>query len=59
MSMYIFSHGDHAVCPNCKINLFCVEQNYSGSGEDMAECDECGKTFYVTYKIDKIVEAQQ
>jgi hypothetical protein len=38
--------------------LILVETNYSGTGVDMVNCEQCGKGFQVSYKVDKIVRAK-
>jgi len=35
-----------------------VEHNYSGCGEDMANCPKCGHGFAISYRIDKITRAK-
>lgn len=57
------------VCPHCRENdpiirkerivgpqLFCSERNYSGCGVDIAECEQCLKTFQISYKVDEVLE---
>lgn len=50
------------LCPNCptwknkygKIvgeYLECSDDNYSGCGEDMANCPKCGKGYAISYQI--------
>lgn len=65
------STGPH-YCPECpslikiikgrerefKATLDLVEENYHGTGADMAECRSCGKTFFVNYKVDSITNAE-
>lgn len=36
-----------------------VENNYSGTGVDIAECTSCGRTFQIIYKVDRIIPAPQ
>lgn len=34
------------------------ETNYHGSGEDLASCAECDGEFFISYKVDKIIECE-
>ena len=66
----VFSHADEIACPECppwskpgaKVErrhmLECVEQNYSGTGEDVGQCPECGKSWFVVYKVDHLNRAE-
>jgi uncharacterized Zn finger protein len=38
--------------------LILVEANYSGTGVDMVNCEQCGQGFRVSYKVDKIIRAK-
>jgi len=53
------------VCPDCeqlpqfkdgryKPILICNKRNYSGCSVDIANCEECGHGFQVSYKVDEI-----
>ncbi|RTK97280.1 MAG: hypothetical protein EKK64_01750 [Neisseriaceae bacterium] len=55
--------GTDIPCPDCKPFgrngtrqhlLQCCEKNYSGTGEDHAECPECGHAFFISYKVDSV-----
>jgi hypothetical protein len=67
--MSVFYTHKQVFCPVCParfhrknperrvgVTMDCVESNYSGCMIDIAECTECGKTFQVSYKVDKISE---
>jgi hypothetical protein len=58
-------------CPKCKqeyrVNqlgnkipvgpfLHIDETNYHGCNEDLASCEECDGEFFISYKIDQIIE---
>lgn len=56
-------------CPDCKPvtnrsgrrldpDMECVEHNYSGTGEDVYQCSQCGHVFFVSYKIDAMTRAE-
>ena len=56
-------------CPDCKpvfnrrkvqinAHMECSESNYSGTGEDLYACPDCGHAFFVSYKVDKINRAE-
>lgn len=34
--------------------LLLSEENYSGTGISMANCEKCGRGFAISYKVDKI-----
>ncbi len=33
-----------------------VERNYHGCGVDIVVCNDCKRTFQVSYKVDKVIE---
>lgn len=58
------------VCPECppdvrrsgrvaRPRLNISDTNYHGCGVDIATCPDCGKTFTISYKIDKIERIRQ
>jgi len=64
---YNFSHDVVIECPECqpaekrqrRPKLECSAQNYSGCGEDMGTCPECGKTWAVSFRVDKLKRAPE
>lgn len=50
---------DHLWCQvkGCSGALECTCRNYSGCSVDMAQCNECGKGYQVSYKIDQVTLA--
>lgn len=57
----MFSVVRDIYCPVCTPpfnRLECVETNYSGCGIDIGECENCKKTFEVSYKVDQVVEVK-
>ena len=60
MNDRIFKHGLEIECPECPGNgkrnskplLICIERNYSVCSIDYGCCEECGKAWCVSYKID-------
>lgn len=56
-------------CPECPkktnsrgkeigVQLECAEGNYSGTGEDMANCPKCGKGYAISYQVKEITRAE-
>jgi hypothetical protein len=62
MSDYTFTHGGDIECPECpgfgkrnrKPRLICVQRNYSGCSVDYGYCEECGKAWCISYKVDNL-----
>jgi hypothetical protein len=60
--MECFTHGQEIECPEClgvgkrnrKPVLLVQSRNYSGSSTDMGACEECGHSYSISYKIDKM-----
>ena len=58
----IFTHAETIDCPECtpwgprnrRHHLIVQSTNYSGSGQDMGVCPECGKSWRIKYKIDEM-----
>lgn len=61
-------HNERVYCTECvpefsrsgrRINgqLELTESNYSGTGSDMASCPDCGKGYWISYKVDKVGRA--
>jgi len=65
MSDYTFGSGDQINCPECptsgryKYQLMCVESNYSGCSVDIGQCEECGKAWQISFKVDKITRVEE
>ena len=56
-------------CPNCSqqvnnkgipvgVRIETIYNNYSGVYCDICKCPECGKKFWVSYKVDEITEME-
>ena len=58
--MDVFSNCEDIDCPVCegetgeKITLNCAAQNYSGCGVDIGVCNNCGSSFQISFKVDKV-----
>lgn len=55
-------------CPNCRqgknhkgepvgYTMDCSERNWHGTGGDLYSCDNCGRSYFITYKVDEITYA--
>lgn len=54
------SHDIDDWCPECgESQLNIIERNYHGCGVDIAFCDNCQRTYQISYKIDQITEINQ
>lgn len=60
-----FTHGSPIACPECpgvgpqkrKPWLQVAERNYSGCSVDMGCCEECGKAWEISFKVDTMTRA--
>ena len=63
----IFTHGQMIECPTCpgvgrmkrKPTLRIQSRNYSGCSVDYGVCPECGKSWCISYTIDKMDRAKE
>ena len=57
MANDIFTHGEGIKCPECKGRTYLevAVRNYSGCSVDMGTCPECGKSWQISFKIDKMI----
>lgn len=63
----MFTHGKNIECPECpgmgkrnrKPLLIVAERNYSGCSVDYGYCEECGKAWCISYKVDEMVRAPE
>lgn len=56
----IFTHGGEVECPDCpSVVLNCIVRNYSGCSSDIGCCPECGKGFFISFKVDEIIRAEK
>jgi len=65
----VFTHGGEVECPNCPPAMYpgywrksrpilnCIVSNYSGCSVDIGNCPECGKSFFISFKVDEITKA--
>jgi hypothetical protein len=51
----MFTHGGEIGCQNCDGNLECATRNYSGTSQDIGQCEECGRGFVITYGVVDVV----